>query len=99
MEYPNMGNEIIEAIQEYFKNDEEIQIDCLMCLMGLEIDKKLTNKISSMSFKRLQQMQVCPICGTKLESYSHKEIHDELEDKPIEYISELYCPNCDKMKG
>ena len=40
MTIPTMYPEIIDAINEYFKNDEEIKADCLLFLAHIDkIDK------------------------------------------------------------
>lgn len=64
MKRPNMRYEILEALEEFYKNDEEILVDCLRALG--EDD-------------RVFKMGYCPNCGAKLISVSYREYHSEVD--------------------
>lgn len=70
MERPNMHYEILEALEEFYKNDEEILIDCLRYLG--EDDEVF-------------QRGYCTNCGAKLISVSYKEYHPEVDAYEILY--------------
>lgn len=90
-----MRFEIIEAIEEYYKDDEELLIDCLVYLSNIDMNDKEYRHLSYLAQDRLEDMEVCSCCGAKLEPYTYEEHHTELFGCPIEYITELRCPNCD----
>lgn len=90
-----MHNEVVEAVIEHYKGiDEDIAADCLVYLSSL---KHL--QLSVAATMALESMGRCYNCGCKLLSYTHKEVHDELEEKPEEIITEIYCPQCDIRTG
>ena len=90
-----MHNEVIEAILEYYKGDEDMAADCLVWLESL--------KHISLSFKAataLEDMGRCATCGCKLDTYVHTEYHTEVDEPPYcETVVELYCPQCDIAIG
>ena len=89
MKYTDMSLEVIEAIEEKFKNDEEILVDCFMYLLNTVNDNKLSFKIST----ALEKMDRCPYCGTKFEVMQYREYHPEVD--AYEDMADMYCPNCD----
>ena len=93
--YPNMSPEIIEAILNHFKNDEDIIVDCLLYLSNLRDNKINCEKLSYSSMSELEKMNRCMICGNELQIYKYEEPHPELDGCPMEIMSEPYCPNCD----
>lgn len=64
MERPNMRYEVLEALEEFYKNDIDILIDCLRYL---EEDDEVYNR------------GYCPNCGTELISISYREYHPEVD--------------------
>lgn len=64
MNRPNMRIEVLEALKEYYKDNEEILIDCLRYL---EED----NEVFEMGY--------CSECGTKLIEFHYKEYHSEVD--------------------
>lgn len=86
-----MHNEVVEAVVEQYKDaDEDIAADCLVYLSGL---KCLPLAVHAQV--QLDAMGRCTICGCKLERYTHRELHTELDEPCYETMIEVYCPNCD----
>lgn len=86
-----MDNEVIEAICEYYKDDEDTAADCLVYLMSLKC-----LPLAFASATTLENMNRCPDCGCKLQSYTHQVYHPEVDEPPFyETLTEVYCPNCD----
>lgn len=91
----NMCDEIIDAILETYKDDEEIAVDCLLYLAAMK-----TLPMGYVVYRKLEKMGRCTQCGTKLQEYTYIEQHDELDEPPIrEVITDLYCPQCDIGAG
>lgn len=88
----DMHDEVIEAVVEHYKGTEEdIAANCLVYLSSL---KCLPLAVHAQV--QLDAMGRCPICGCKLERYTHRELHTELDETPCyETVTEVYCPNCD----
>lgn len=98
MNTPNMTPEIIEAIQEHYKNDPDIAADCYLCLTNVCDNWELGTSFARAAEDTLQEMGRCTQCGSPLQYITYDEIHTELEGNPKERMTKLYCPNCD-MKG
>ena len=64
MNRPNMRNEVLEALEEYYKNDIEILVDCLRYL-------KEDDKVDNLGY--------CTECGAKLTEYHYREYHPEVD--------------------
>lgn len=64
MDRPNMRNEVLEALEEYYKNDIEILVDCLRYL-------KEDDKVFDLGY--------CTECGAKLIEYHYREYHSEVD--------------------
>ena len=86
--------DIIEAMKDYFKDDEEIFVEALIYLLkscdpvhGIWIKGEIAHE--------LRMMGRCPKCGAKLERIKIYEPHIELDDCPYEIIVEDCCPKCD----
>ena len=86
-----MHNEVVEAVVEHYKGvDEDIAADCLLYLASLKcLPLAIHSQIA------LDDMGRCPVCGCKLERYTHRELHTELDEPYYETLTEVYCPNCD----
>ena len=86
-----MKYEILEAITEYYKDDEDLMADCLVYL-----SKITPSDFSYSCLDELVKRDRCVNCGSKLVEYSYKEYHPEIEgDIKFEVVRELACPNCD----
>lgn len=86
----DMHNEVVEAVVEYYKDDDDIEADCLVYLSSLKC-LPLTYTADT----ALESMGRCSVCGCKLERYVHRELHTELDEPCYETLTEVYCPNCD----
>lgn len=87
-----MRYEVIEAIMEHFNNDEDTMVECLVYLSNLS--EKDVKSLSYGAQDALEGMDRCCDCGSKLYAYTWEERHTELDGNPIEYLTELRCPNC-----
>lgn len=92
--YPNMRQEIIEAIDMAYKNYPDVIIDCLLYLTDLKDNSYRVIDLSNKSMQRLQNMGRCPYCGELLEVYHYQEPHPEIDGCPMEDFYEPYCPHC-----
>lgn len=83
-----MKVEILEAITDYFKDDEDIMADCLIYL-----SKITPSNFSYSCIDELIKRNRCTHCGMKLVEYCYKEYHPEVD--AYEDRCELVCPSCD----
>lgn len=91
----NMSEEIVEAIKEYYKDEEETAVDCLLYLAETKV-----LPLGYVVYRNLERMGRCTKCGNKLEPYTYNQYHDELDEPPmVETITELCCPQCDIVTG
>lgn len=87
----DMHNEVVEAVVEHYKGaDEDIAADCLVYLSSLKC-----LPLAVYTQVQLDAMGRCSVCGCKLERYTHRELHTELDEPCYETLTEVYCPNCD----
>ena len=87
----DMHDEVVEAVVEHYKGaDEDIAADCLVYLSSLKV-----MPLAYTADTALESMGRCPVCGCKLERYTHRELHTELDEPCYETLTEVYCPNCD----
>ena len=87
----DMRDEVVEAVVEHYKDvDEDIAADCLVYLSSR---KCLPLAVTADAV--LVSMGRCTRCGTKLERYTHRELHTELDEPCYETMIEVYCPCCD----
>lgn len=84
-----MYGEIIEAITNYYKDNEDIAADCLLYLKNHSNNHYMSDFIN----KTLNEMDRCIDCGTKLEICYYKEWHPEIG--VFENLADIYCPHCD----
>lgn len=91
---PSMASEVIEAIQEFFKTDEEIQVDCLRYLGRLG-----NAQLSFTCDQIIEDMGRCPDCGEEYQYMNYREYHPETTPPSWEDMVEQYCPNCDISRG
>lgn len=92
---PNMSPEVIEAVREYFKDEEDVCVDCLLFLKELRNEDDNAKRLSHYAEGELESMERCPVCGSKIEWHHYQEPHDELDGCPMEDMYEKYCPECD----
>lgn len=83
-----MRFEVIEAIEEYYKDDKDMLVECLVYLAHNE-----NKNLAYLAQDKLEKMDRCCECGALLEPYTYEEHHTELCGSPIEYITEMLCPN------
>lgn len=83
-----MEYEILEAIESYYGNDEDVYASCILWLK--EHSKGMMFKFTCEEI--LEDMDRCPYCGEKLMKYEYDEYHDEVD--AYEHRVESYCPNC-----
>lgn len=83
-----MKYEIIEAITEYYKDEEDLMAECLIYL-----SKITPSDVSYSCLDELIKRYRCAHCGIKLMEYCHREYHPEVD--AYEDRCELVCPSCD----
>ena len=72
----DMHDEVVEAVVEHYKGaDDDIAADCLVYLSSLKV-----LPLSYTADTALESMGRCPVCGCKLERYTHRELHTELDE-------------------
>lgn len=86
----DMHDKVIEAVCNYYEDDQDTAADCLLYLATL---KCLPLAVHAQV--QLDAMGRCAVCGCKLERYTHRELHTELDEPCYETLTEIYCPNCD----
>lgn len=84
--------ETYEALKEYYKDDMQTLVYCLIWLKGATEDDRLIDRINCF----IEDNDYCCNCGTKLETHEIHEVHTELCGNPIEILYESYCPICDQ---
>lgn len=90
-----MHNEVIEAVLGYYKDDEDMMTDCLLYLSSLKCWPLAVHATVA-----LDNMNRCPTCGCKRQSYTHQEYHSEVDEPPFyETVTDWYCPQCDIRSG
>lgn len=86
----DMHDEVIEAVCEHYKDDDDTAADCLLYLATLKcLPLAVHSQIA------LDNMGRCTTCGSKLLTYTHRELHTELDEPCYETLTEVYCPCCD----
>lgn len=86
-----MKYDIIKAVTEYYKNDEDIMADCLIYLKNTT-----PMDFGLLCVDRLLSKHRCVNCGCKMIEHTYQEYHPEIEgDIRFETMRELVCPNCD----
>lgn len=88
----DMLYEIIEAIESYYNNDEDMIADCILWLSNAKY------KGMNPFWRWLDEHNRCERCGSKLKQRKHKEPHSELDGKWYETLYEWYCPECGKKE-
>lgn len=90
---PNMSVEIIEAIHQMYEDHPDVEADCYLAL--IHPTETMLTGLSNRAQDGLDNMRRCRVCGTPLDFHTVRVYHDELENKPIEYLTLPYCPVCD----
>ena len=93
--YPNMHPEVLDAIHLMYEDHPDVEVDCLLYLTELRDNWTRTDELSNQAFDKLEEMGRCPYCGELMQYHHYQEPHPELDECPMENMSELYCPNCD----
>ena len=87
----DMHDEVVEAVVEHYKDvEEDVAADCLVYLSSLKV-----LPLAYTAETALESMGRCPVCGSKLATYTYRELHTELDEPFYETLTDLYCPNCD----
>lgn len=90
-----MHNEVIEAVLEYYKDDEDAAADCLVYLASLKC-----LPLAMRATLELESMNRCYDCGCKLQSCTYQEYHTEVDEPPFyKTVTDWYCPQCDIRSG
>lgn len=89
MRYTDMSYEIIEAIKNYYDEDEDTLIECLVYLRN-----HLSSSAISNMAKELVDKNICPWCGTDLIVKNEIQAHIELSEVSKEYFTYKACPSC-----
>ena len=97
--YPNMHPEVLDAIHLMYEDHPDVEVDCLLYLTELRDNWTRTAELSNQAFDKLEEMGRCPYCGELMQYHHYQEPHPELDECPMENMSELYCPNCDTNVG
>ena len=91
-----MYSEIIEALEEHYKYDEEILIDCMLYLQ----ETTKADKFAQLDiFNWFVSHNICPNCGTKFVEHSWNEYHPYGDTYVTEHMTEMACPICDNAHG
>lgn len=87
----SMFYEVLDAIEDFYKTDEEIQADCILWL------KQITNDVKTQVHcdEWLDKHHRCPKCGTVLQTYNYRQPQPYQEGIVYEDMSEEFCPYCD----
>ena len=99
MNVPNMISEVIESIDYMFSDIPEVGVDCLLFLQSLKNNPKMVNSLSERATAELVERNRCTRCGEKLHTYQYNEVHNELDDNPVEVMYDMACPNCDMVRS
>lgn len=86
----NMSYEIIEAIESYYKGDEDMIAECMLWLSEAKW------KGMNLFWQWLDAHCRCSWCGSKLKQQEYKEPHTEIGNGVYETLYEWYCPSCEK---
>lgn len=93
MNAPNMISEVIESVHLMYEDLPDVELDCMLYLKNLLFNCKDVNGLGQV-YEWFAEHDRCQVCGEMLESYTYKEPHPELDECPVETLTELYCPNC-----
>lgn len=98
MRQPNMSPELVEAVQEHFKDEPDIQADIFLYLSNLIKNEDMVCRLRGEAQYQLNEMGRCDKCGEPLVTGYYNEPHPELDGCPMEPMSTTYCPNCDVVQ-
>lgn len=93
-----MIDDIVDALEELTNWDNSEYLHKIYVYLYNAIDDK--NELWRMQSRigsHMVSMNLCPKCGHELGEIKHKELHDELDEKPYEIWYEKYCPNCGEV--
>lgn len=92
--YMEYIDDVFDAIESYFEEEPQTIANIL-----IELLKYLNNNSLKLDSKKwFEKNGYCKICGSKLQLYSCKEPHTELDNNDDEVYWINICPNCDKME-
>lgn len=94
-DYPHMIHEVMDAIEEYYKKDEDVMVDCMLYLK----DATEMAGDSRIVERWFEEHNRCPTCGEPLAIHHYKEPHTECGVGVYEDMAIPYCPNCDIEEG
>lgn len=87
--YPNMINEVLEAVHNTFVDYPEVEADCYVYLAHA------LTKGGYRAEESLTEMNRCAVCGCELMVQTYREPHTEFNPVVYETMHEVYCPVCD----
>ena len=96
VEFPVMGEEVIEAIHNTFVDNPDVEVDCYLFLNSLHSHPTLVYALGVRAEEQLREMNRCPKCGAPLQIQHYKEPHTEFVPTAYEEMTDIYCPNCDR---
>lgn len=99
MYVPNMTSEIIDAVDYLFADEPDIVADCLLYMRGLGDLPEMAKSLSDRARMELVRRDRCDRCGGKLQMFRYGEVHNELDEKPVEQMYVMMCPNCTTPKN
>ncbi len=89
--YPKRLQEVIEAIEEYYHDDQEMIIDCMLYLKNIV---QIPYDIEYINNWFLSN-NLCYRCGETLSTMKTREFHSEVDGGAYENFIKSYCSNCD----
>lgn len=97
MYYPDMEQEILDAVHLMYEDTPNIEAKCYLYLKSLKYSEHARNRLTSLSVNAEQSlidMGRCRFCGNKLRIRKYKQIHTELGPNVYEINNYYYCPEC-----
>ena len=90
----NMFFEVLDAISDFYKDNLEIQADCMLWLKQHTNEKSIVAKYDDW----FSDLHLCNKCGTPLDFYTYRQPVPYEETVTYETVVEEYCPHCDGRK-
>lgn len=94
MNYPNMIEEVLEAVHLMYEDYPDVETDCYLYLLGLSKSAESVVELGQRVSQLFEDNDRCPTCGEPLKEYYYEEPHPELDNCPMEEMMEKYCGEC-----